>query len=343
MKRVCVVGNFGVAGVKPSDGQTVKTQTLYRALVKKYGSENVTCFNTYGGALALLKWMFQSWWLLMTCRNVIVLPAQRALPIVVPLLFVENLLFRRTLHYDVIGGWLSSYLKNRALLTAVLKHWNHIYVETTTLQSKLHEMEFQNVQVVPNGKDLIPLERVPARDYTLPLRLIFLARVNREKGLEDAVQSVRKVNDMFDSPRYVLDVYGKVEDDGWFDEMRHLFSPQIAYKGVLESDKTVESLSSYDLMIFPTRYETEGVPGSIIDAYMAGLPVIASRWESFSDVVDEKMTGYGYRLGDVEDLITVLLNVVENVDKLTNMSQLALQKACQYTEKQMIEIISNYL
>ena len=57
--------------------------------------------------------------------------------------------------------------------------------------------------------------------------------------------------------------------------------------------------------MFPTLFYTEGIPGTILDAYAAGVPVLASRWESFSDVIDER-TGIGYKFGNVIELRNVL-------------------------------------
>ena len=50
------------------------------------------------------------------------------------------------------------------------------------------------------------------------------------------------------------------------------------------------------MQIFPTRFTTEGIPGSIIDSYYAGVPVLASKWNSFDDVIEDGKTGVGLSL-----------------------------------------------
>jgi hypothetical protein len=56
-------------------------------------------------------------------------------------------------------------------------------------------------------------------------------------------------------------------------------------------------LKDYFALLFPTHFYTEGIPGTVIDAYAAGIPVISAKWESYSDVIDEGVTGIGYKDG----------------------------------------------
>lgn len=42
----------------------------------------------------------------------------------------------------------------------------------------------------------------------------------------------------------------------------------------------------------PTHYFTEGLPGSIVDAYISGIPVIVTRWKHATEFVDDGETGF---------------------------------------------------
>ena len=90
--------------------------------------------------------------------------------------------------------------------------------------------------------------------------------------------------------------------------------------------------------MFPTRFYTEGIPGTIIDAYAAGVPVIASMWENYSDIVNEK-TGIGYRFDDSEGLRSVLMCLCEDPSVLENMKDACLQKAQEYMPENVIPIL----
>lgn len=56
-------------------------------------------------------------------------------------------------------------------------------------------------------------------------------------------------------------------------------------------NQSTEVLKNYDALLFPTYYEGEGFAGTIIDAFAAGLPVIASDWKYNSEIIKQGITG----------------------------------------------------
>ena len=108
------------------------------------------------------------------------------------------------------------------------------------------------------------------------------------------------------------------------------FPDYIRYKGAVPYDKSVDILKGYFALLFPTHFATEGIPGTIIDAYAAGVPVIASEWESFSDVVDNNITGIGYPFSDNNGLEKILLYIAEHPEIIIKMKSNCLIKAAEY-------------
>ena len=60
-------------------------------------------------------------------------------------------------------------------------------------------------------------------------------------------------------------------------------------------------LINYDVMLLPTEIYTEGFPGSILDAYIAGIPVIATEWKHSHEFIDDKFTGFIVPFGDCQN------------------------------------------
>ena len=46
----------------------------------------------------------------------------------------------------------------------------------------------------------------------------------------------------------------------------------------MQVNSSYNELSSFDMMLFPTYWKGEGFAGIIIDAFVSGLPIIASDW-----------------------------------------------------------------
>ena len=342
-KKVCVIGHFGGDKVF-LDGQTIKTKIVTTELKKQLGEHQVNTIDTYGGKEALLKCFFKTFMALKNNDNVIMLPAHNGVRFFAPVLCFWNVFFNRKLHYAVIGGWLPKLLQKKKILRAILKHFDHIYVETKTMKSSLEMQGFKNILVVPNCKELNVLSEdrlVYTNDE--PYRLCTFSRVNRLKGIEDAIDTITKINTHFGRRVYELDIYGRIDDgeEEWFKNLMNESMDYIKYCGKVEFNQSVEVIKNYFALLFPTKYYTEGIPGTIIDAYSAGVPVISSKWESFSDIVDEGVTGIGYEFDDKEDLYNKLLSILNSLDEFNALKINCIKKSERYLPKTVIKAIVN--
>lgn len=340
--RVSVLGHFG-GGETLLNGQTVKTKIITEELQRSFGREQVLNFDTHGGWKTLVKAPFQTVSALKNSRNILIFPAQNGLRIYAPLLsFFRHFFKGRKLHYVVIGGWLPQFLTKRKGLAKALKNFDGIYVETGTMKSALDARGFENVFVMPNCKKLRALsEKELVYPQGVPYKLCTFSRVMREKGIETAINVIKKVNDQLGYLAYSLDIYGQVDttQTEWFENLKKHFPEGVRYCGCVDADKSVEILQSYFALLFPTHFYTEGIPGTIIDAYTAGIPVISAKWESYSDVVDEGVTGIGYDFDDVEQFAQLLLNITENPNTLLEMKYACIEKAENFIPANAIRVL----
>lgn len=337
MGRISVCGAFRLWDV-PKGGQEVKTCILADALEAKYGKINR--IDTLAKN-SRIKMPFQLLWAMITCTDVVILPAQNGLVVLSKLLSKLNKLFHRRLHYSVIGGWLQDLLPNHPDVMKALHDFTGIYVETKTMMDALQKLGFTNVYVVPNCK---PLSIIKKNDletsYSEPYKLVTFSRVTEKKGIGTAADIVMKLNKKYGRKVFTLDIYGPVdpgEDESWFAELRKSFTDAITYRGNAPFDKSVELLSGYFALLFPTQYFTEGIPGTIIDTYAAGVPVIASKWKSFADVVEDGVTGLGYNFNTTTDLEEIMEKIVNDPSMITDLKQGCIRKANDFLPQNAIK------
>lgn len=344
MKRICIIGHFG-HGENLLNGQTVKTKIVTKEIVKELGKKEVSCIDTHGGVKALISAFRHALIALKYHKNIIIMPAENGLRIFAPLLVLLNLLFHRKLHYVVIGGWLPEFLKKRKKLTKALMSFDGIYVETNTMRKALEAQGFNDVYVMPNFKDLnILKESELVYHHTEPYRLCTFSRVMKEKGIEDAVNAVKTVNEHFGRIVYTLDIYGQVDSaqTEWFNELKSTFPLYIKYGEFVPFDKSVEVLKNYFALLFPTYYEGEGFAGTLLDAMAAGVPVIASDWRYNPEIVNEK-TGYVYPVHDNHAFVTTLISVGNNSDLLLSKKSDCLKEAEKYRAENVIQCLTSKL
>lgn len=342
LPKVSVLGHFG-GGETLLNGQTVKTKIITEELQRRFGREQVLKIDTHGGWKTLVKAPFQTISALKNSRNILIFPAQNGLRIYAPLLSFFGHFFKgRKLHYIVIGGWLPQFLTKRKGLAKALKNFDGIYVETNTMKRALEKQGFTNIVVMPNCKDLKILKPEELVYPTVePYKLCTFSRVMKEKGIEDAVNAVKEVNEAVGRTVYMLDIYGQIDSTQtqWFENLQTMFPDYINYKGVVDYDKSVDVLKNYFALLFPTHFYTEGIPGTIIDAYAAGVPVICSKWESFSDIIDEGTTGLGYEINNISDLIKRLESVVYNAKCISGLKLNCLEKSRCYLPCSIVKIL----
>ena len=341
MKKVAVIGHFAF-GKEYLDGQTVKTKVLSQTLCDRFGEDAILKVDTHGWKKHPVSFFASVWKTAKQAENVVILPAHNGLRIIVPLLHCAVKLHKSCkLHYAVIGGWLPKLLLDKPGLGKKLKKFTGIYVETATMEKALEAQGFRNVTVMRNCKALQILtpEQLPKTEK--PYKLCTFSRVMREKGMEDAIEAVKAVNESRGETVYVLDVYGPVDpaQTQWFEDLQKTFPDYVRYGGSVPFDQSVETLKDYFALLFPTRFYTEGIPGTIIDAYAAGVPVISAKWESFADVVDDGVTGIGYEFSNTDALRQILSEVAENPAKITDLKENCLQKARDYTPEAALQIL----
>lgn len=343
MSKALICGAFDFVN-KSSDGQTVKTRALYYGLKEKLGDTEVEYVETIGWKKHPLSLILDFFKKAKNSKNIIMLPAQNGVYVFSRLLNTSKILFKNRIFYDVIGGWLPDITKSNRILLNALKNFDDIWVETNMLATSLKEQGFNNVSIIRNFKDLKPINicdiKTDKKDY---LRLCTFSRVMKEKGIEDAINVIEELNNFGLSIE--LDIYGIV-DRNYFDEfseIKNQLPSYIRYKGAVDSNESTSVLKNYDTLLFPTRFKTEGLPGTIIDAYAAGIPVISAKWDSFDDIVEDGKTGIGFVQYDINDLKEKIKWAYDNKDDLYKMRINCINKYSEFDKDKILSEITNRL
>lgn len=339
MKKVAVIGHFGI-GLDLANGQTIKTKIVTEE-VEKYCNEKAMIIDAHGGVKAIIPVIIGSVKSLIQCKNIILMLTENGLKVSIPILSFVNIFFHRRLHYVVVGGWLPEFLKKHPNLLNNLKSFHLIYVETYNMKMLLERMGLNNVVVMPNCKRL---EIVSKPEHcSKPYALCTFSRVMKEKGIEDAVNAVIRANECLGEVIYHLDIYGQIDSNqiGWFEELKRTFPDYIKYCGVVKFNQSVETLKYYFALLFPTYYEGEGFAGTAIDAFSAGIPVLASDWKYNSEVIKEGINGGLFQAQNVDELTEWLINIARNPQSWLAMRNQCISDAHTYKPDNVMKTLLN--
>lgn len=344
-KNICIIGAFDFMDMN-SDGQTVKTRELYYSLCKQYGENNITYIETFGWKnkpFKILKEMYKN---VKRCNIFIMLPAHNGVEVFSRLLVFCKKYKDIQIFYDVIGGWLPEKTKKHPRLLKYLKYFDGIWVETSSMLCALNKQGLNNIYVLPNYKNLnILSEQELENNYLIPFKVCTFSRVIEKKGIEDAIEAINKVNKDLNTIVFHLDIYGPIGDSfsKKFEELKKNNRDVISYKGVISPSESVNILKDYYALLFPTRFYTEGIPGTIIDAYASGVPVITTLWQNYQDIFVEGSTGWGYDFGDQEEFVKVLKKAAQYSDEFLKMKPSCLKAAWKYHSNTVIKQIDKLI
>ncbi len=345
-RKVFICGAFDFKNL-PTGGQPVKSRAIYHALCNTYGQSNVIYEDTYGWKKHPVRLFYHIVRKSRSCDNVIILPAHNGLKVFAVLFYLLKKINGFRLFYDVIGGWLAEDLKKTPILLKCLKVYDGIWVETTSMKESLEDLGLDNIFRIRNFK-LFDKEVIPQVEYNLsegPLRVCTFSRVMPEKGIEDVIEVVNRINKEKQRTVYTLAIYGHI-DENYMERFYHLkesFPDTIRYMGIAKPSESVTVLRDYFALIFPTRFLTEGVPGTIIDAYAAGVPVISARWQNCEDVIDEGITGLCFEMYNVEELYKLMVQASQEPQMLLKMRANCSRKYKEFDASSVMKIINSFL
>lgn len=339
MKTVGIAGHFGL-GKNYLDGQTIKIKIVAEELKNTFGEIDV--FDSCEWKDHIVRKLCSMPGFVKKNENIVIMPAHNGLKVFAPLFGTLCKIYKRRLFYVVIGGWLPEYLGKHRWLIRILKEFNGIFVETASMKDSLCKSGFKNVQIMPNCKKLDILSRQElVFSGGEPYRFCTFSRVMKEKGIEDAINAVKEINHRYNRVVCTLDIYGQV--DAFYKQrfygLQKNFPEFVKYRGMVDFDKSTAVLKSYYVLLFPTYYSGEGFAGTIIDAFSAGLPVIASNWRYNCEIVTHLKTGLIYPCGDCTSLAAAMEWVMNNREITEAMKINCINEAKKYTTHNAVEVL----
>lgn len=191
---------------------------------------------------------------------------------------------------------------------------------------------------IPKGLRKLKKEKVPT--------IIYLSRINKQKGIEDAIEAFRIINKSIlnsklwvvgtGSPEYVEKIKDMAKNYG--------LSRAVKFFGFVEEKEKFELLSRSHVMIFPSIHEGWGIV--IAEAGVVGTPSAVYNVAGVKDVVKNGERGIVTMKNHPELLANAIIRYLKN-DKLykgliTKIKSFEMEVGWENTAKVAFSVLSKY-
>ena len=338
MKKVIFVGWIS-KGAVPVVGETVKNQYIIEEL-RKYCEVVELDFYQKGRH----PWIYiQAFWTFVKYPHAPIIISTSAKNVYALLRLFKFLGLKRHIIHWVVGGAFPQLIKEGRFRADVFNYVDFNLVQCKDMIRQLKEAGVNNGKFVQNFKKISYYpdfeKNMALRRQEKKIRFVFLSRVHPAKGCDDIVQAVQALNSKGYGDRFSVDFYGKTDSSYREYFIKSIESiGNITYKGVLNLKEAegYDVLARYHAMLFPTFHPSEGFAGVFIDAFIAGLPVLASDWAYNAECIEDGKTGVIFPVHDVTALAVVMEKCIKKEIDLEAMARNARAGASKYEARNAI-------
>lgn len=241
------------------------------------------------------------------------------------------------IYYWAVGGTLHQKFATGNFNLDNYRKIKAIYVQSPRIVEGLKKLGINNAIHVNNSKRIDYIPDISHRNNDR-VRFVFLSRVHPDKGCGLIVSCAKRLNEMGYQNKFSVDFYGSIFGYPDFKKMIEGVD-NVNYKGFLNLmvKEGYDTLAGYDMMLFPTYWDGEGFPGVIIDACIAGVPVIASNWNCNEDVVDDQI-GRIIPHHNEDALFEAMKETIEGKFDLKQMAKNCQVRALEYDNRNVLSI-----
>lgn len=165
-------------------------------------------------------------------------------------------------------------------------------------------------RVIRNGIDVERWPFAERQPRTGPARLLYLGRLEYEKGIHDAIAALPRIRRTH--PGTTLTVAGDGTQLDWLiDQARkHKVLKATSFVGHLDHDAAVHMLHTADAAVLPSHYEPFGIVA--LEAAATGIPLVVADVGGLGEAVIDGHTGMSYPPRDVAALAAAVRSVLDD-------------------------------
>lgn len=190
----------------------------------------------------------------------------------------------------------------------------------------------EEIRVIPNGIDLDARDAEGIRVNPIP-RIVFAGRFMAQKS---PVYVVRVLKELSDLPwECVMIGDGPLTEDVKREIRSCGLENRFQLTGWVEPQQVLDWFDKSDILFMPSL--SEGLPVVGVQALSRGLAIVASHIGGFLDLVDHGKNGYMIEVGDTNQFVSRLRELLLDREKLLAFRKSSLEKAAGFDINRVVD------
>lgn len=226
----------------------------------------------------------------------------------------------------VMGGEKCYYHCLERMTSFMVDHYVSVSEGVKEYIIKKSKIRAHKISVIYNGIEVRRVNSVQVRSGKFPFEIkdgdrvvVAVGRLHKQKGYRYLLQAIARVG--VEVPRVKLIIVGEGEEENNLKNLVKLLdlTSKIIFAGLRDDVEMI--LERAELFVLPSLWE--GMPNVLLEAMIAGKPVIATDVGGISEVVINGETGVLVAPKDSDALANAILNLFKDKMKAENMGKAA--------------------
>lgn len=224
------------------------------------------------------------------------------------LLVLMAKLFRKRIIFHLHARNLTNNKYSRFIFknTKIIVLSNLLYSEVKDFYKK------ENIFILPNGiPDVIFNKNPKIQKNNQEKRILFISNMIEEKGAMDAL---KVAENLVNKIKFKMIFAGPWNDDNFKKKWENYLKEKklenyCEYVGPKYGEDKDKLFESSDILIFPTSYKNESFPVVVLEAFRAGIPVVAYDNGAIKEMISKKLLGEVVKKGEIHKMAQSIIDI----------------------------------
>ncbi|GFG49915.1 glycogen synthase [Mycolicibacterium agri] len=225
-----------------------------------------------------------------------------------------------TIHATEAGrhsGWVSGSISRQvhAVESWLVRESDSLITCSASMRDEITELfgpGLAEIRVIRNGIDAGLWPFAERRPRTGPAQLLYLGRLEYEKGIHDAIAALPRIRRTH--PGTTLTVAGDGTQYDWLvgQARKHKVLKAVTFVGRVDHEGLVRLLHAADAAVLPSHYEPFGIVA--LEAAATGTPLVTSNVGGLGEAVINGQTGISFPPRNIAALAAAVRAVLDDPD-----------------------------